>query len=164
MKAPVMYLACALGAILFFGAPPSKAQTAPAATLTVLPPPSINDPGAKPAPQTKMATPATTGAPAADGMAIPIPPLPGGTGKDARGESPPTVKVTKHEGKLIEEYYQGGQLYMVQVHPKHGVPYTYFVDKSHKLTRSPGAPPVNPVLYTILEWGGSSSGTSGDSQ
>lgn len=161
MKAPVMCLACALGAILYVGASPVEAQSAPAPTMTVLPPPSINDPGMKPVPQAKTAKPATANQPAANGMAIPIPPLPGGT-KDARGESPPTVKVTKHEGKLIEEYYQGGQLYMVRVHPKHGVPYTYFVDKQHKLTRSAGAPPVNPVLYTILEWGGSSTGAGDD--
>lgn len=162
MKAPVKYLACALGAIVYFGMSPVQAQTVPASSMTVLPPPSINDPGAKPVSTASVAVPATTSRPAANGMAIPIPPLPGGTAQDARGEAPPTVKVRKHNGQLIEEYYQGGQLYMVRVHPKHGVPYTYFVHKGHKLTRSPGAPPVNPVLYTILEWGGSSSDTGGD--
>lgn len=153
MKAPLLCLACALGAVACFGVSPAQAQAVPASTLTVLPPPSIDDPGATPVTTASTATPTTTSRPAANGMAIPIPPLPGGTAKDARGESPPTVKVRKHDGKLIEEYYQGGQLYMVRVHPKHGVPYTYFVDKGHNLRRSPGAPPVSPVLYTILEWG-----------
>lgn len=155
MNPSVKYLACALGAIVCFGLSPVQAQTVPASTLTVLPPPSINDPGAKPVPLAKPAASASTSKRAADAMAIPIPPLPGGTATDARGDAPPTVKVSKHDGMLIEEYYQGGNLYMVRVHPKHGVPYSYMVSKGHKLTRSPGAPPVSPVLYTILEWGGS---------
>lgn len=157
MKVRIAYGLCALGALLLAPAL-AWAQTVPASELTVLPPPSINAPGAKPVAPASTPAPspaASRTAPAAASTAIPIPDLPGAAPRDARGEPAPTVKVTKHDGKLIEEYYEGGQLYMVRVHPKHGTAYTYFVDKGHKLTRSPGAPPVNPVLYTILEWGGS---------
>lgn len=149
---------CALGAVLL--APASAlAQTAPAKALTVLPPPSINSPGAKPVMPASSPSPANgQSAPAAASTAIPIPALPGmheDAPRDARGGVPPTVKVTEHDGKVIEQYYEGGNLYMVQVHPKHGVTYTYYVHKGHKLTRSAGAPPVSPALYTILSWGGS---------
>jgi hypothetical protein len=143
-------------------AAPAGAQTTPTTPLTVLPPPSINDPGAKPVPandqakSTGTAPSASSARPAPATSAIPIPALPGGhsgASRDARGEPAPTVRVRKHEGKIIEEYYEGGQLYMVRVHPKHGVPYSYVVSKGHKLNRSPGAPPVNPALYKVLEWG-----------
>lgn len=149
----------ALGTALL--APASvMAQTTPAKALTVLPPPSINAPGAKPV--APASTPSPVGhpsTPATASTAIPIPALPGmhePAPHDARGGVPPQVKVSKHDGKVIEQYYEGGQLYMVQVHPKHGVTYTYYVHKGHKLSRSAGAPPVNPALYTILTWGGGS--------
>lgn len=179
MKVLAAFCASALGMALLAPAV-AMAQVAPPPPFTVLPPPPINSPGAKPAAPVSTLSPPTgkrsqplslslppayspapsQSAPASASTAIPIPALPGmheGAPEDVRGTAPPTVKVTKHNGKTIEEYYEGGQLYMVQVHPKHGVTYTYFVNKAHKLSRSPGAPPVNPVLYTILTWGGSGS-------
>lgn len=127
----------------------AQAQTAPASTLKALPPPSMNDPGSQPVPASS--APAAEGSDA-DAMSVPVPELPGGS-DDPRGEPAPTVKATRHDGKLIEEYYRGGNLYMVRVHPKHGVPYTYMVDENRKLNRAAGAPPVDPVLYKVLEWG-----------
>ncbi len=159
MKKSLLFLS---GAAVLAMAAGAHAQTTPATSLSVLPPPGIDDPGAAPVAPATSVTPASNASsamPASASTAIPIPPLPGmheAAPKDARGEAPPTVKVTKHDGKIIEEYYQGGQLYLIRVHPKHGVPYSYYVDKGHNLRRSPGAPPVNPVLYKILEWGGSS--------
>lgn len=156
-----LVVACACGAFaaaLSMLPAVARAQAAPATPLTVLPPPAMNAPGAKevaPAPAAKPA-PAARPASAATGMAIPIPALPSmqqAAPRDARGDAPPTVTVMQHKGQLIEQYYEGGQLYMVQVHPKHGVTYSYFVDKAHNLTRSPGAPKISPVLYTLLEWG-----------
>ncbi|HEX7341404.1 MAG TPA: DUF2782 domain-containing protein [Rhodanobacteraceae bacterium] len=135
----------------------ARAQSVSAQALTVLPPPSIDAPGAKPVVPLKTALPPKPLTfPAASGTAIPIPALPslyGNPSRDGRGDLPPTVKVSKHDGQVIEEYYEGGQLYMVQVHPKHGVTYTYFVDKGHNLIRSPGAPKISPALFTILTWG-----------
>lgn len=140
---------------------PVHAQAAPATTWKALPPPSMDDPGATPVASSSTPASATS---AADGMAIPIPALPGATDKDARGEPAPTVKVREHEGKLIEQYYRGGDLYMVRVQPKHGVPYTYFVEKGHKLNRAAGAPPVDPVLYKVLEWGQPKTRAGDDSE
>lgn len=139
----------------------AQAQTAPASALTVIPPPAIDAPGAKPVPAQATSTPAKSA------LDISVPALPSGqTGAtvDRRGDAPPTVKVATHDGKVIEQYYDGGQLYMVRVHPKHGVPYSYYVHKGRKLDRGPGAPPVSPVLYTILKWGQPSSSSDGDSQ
>lgn len=156
MKVLVAWGLCALGAFLL--APAVCAQTVPTAPFTVLPPPPINAPGARAVAPAVTVPPsqAAPAAPAAPSTAIPIPALPSmqeQAPRDARGQLPPTVKVVKHKGQLVEEYYEGGQLYMVQVHPQHGVTYTYFVTKGHGLTRTPGAPPVSPVLYTILTWG-----------
>lgn len=144
-------LACAsvLGLGLLVAAP-LQAQSVSSTSFQAMPPPSIDDPGTKAVPASS--APSPTGS-TADPMTVPVPALPGGNDKDARGEDAPTVKVRKHEGKLIEEYYRGGSLYMVRVQPEHGVPYTYFVDESRKLNRAAGAPPVDPVLYKILEWG-----------
>ncbi|HET7267403.1 MAG TPA: DUF2782 domain-containing protein [Oleiagrimonas sp.] len=147
---------CVLGAVVLLPAQ-AMAQSAPAAALTALPPPSINAPGIEPvAPASVMSPESAPAAPAQASTAIPIPPLPTlyeGAPSDLRGDAPPTVKVVEHDGKRITQYYKGGQLYMVQVHPKYGVTYTYMVDKAHHLTGIPGAPPLNPVMYTILTWG-----------
>ncbi len=142
-----MLLFSGIAALLMTGA--GQAQTAPASTWTALPPPSIDDPGSQPVP----ASSAPEADDGGDAMSVPVPALPGGEGADARGEPAPTVKATTHDGKLIEEYYRGGNLYMVRVHPKHGVSYTYMVDENRKLNRAAGAPPVDPVLYKVLEWG-----------
>jgi len=151
------YALCSLGAALLLPAQ-ALAQSAPASALTALPPPSINAPGIEPVPSASVLEPAAgQSAPAASGTAMPVPalPTPGGDApRDARGDAPPTVKVVHHDGKRITQYYEGGQLYMVQVHPEHGVTYTYFVDKAHHLKGISGAPPINPVMYTILTWGG----------
>jgi hypothetical protein len=35
----------------------------------------------------------------------------------------PVITIIKKEGETIEEYRVGGQLYMMKITPKHGVPY-----------------------------------------
>src|SRR5699024_8331012 len=102
------YALCTLGAALLLPAQ-ALAQSAPAPALTALPPPSINAPGIEPVPSASVLKPeASQSAPAGD----------------APRDAPPTVKVVHHDGKRITQYYEGGQLYMVQVHPEHGVTYT----------------------------------------
>lgn len=156
MKVSLLLSSAVLALAAATGAP---AQTTPASTLKALPPPSIDDPGTRPAPAASSPLPREGDA---DPMAVPLPELPGGTATDPRGEPAPTVKVKKHDGKLIEEYYRGGNLYMVRVHPAHGVPYTYFVDENRRLNRAAGAPPVDPVLYKVLEWGQPKGKRGGD--
>lgn len=140
------------------------AQTVPAPALTVFAPPSINAPGAK-----AVAVPArasSTRAPDEHTPDLSLPALPllrTGAPDDAHGNPPPTVKVAHHDGDVIEQYYRGGNLYMVHVRPKHGVPYSYYVDKNHDLNRAPGAPPVSPVLYTLLKWGNPPASSDDDS-
>lgn len=149
---------CALGAVVWMPAS-ALAQSTPASALTALPPPAINAPGIQPVASASVLQPAIDQPdPAVDSTAMPLPALPtlyNGAPRDTRGDAPPTVKVVEHEGKRVEQYYKGGQLYMVQVHPEHGVTYTYFVDKAHHLKGISGAPPINPVMYTILTWGDS---------
>lgn len=53
----------------------------------------------------------------------------------------------------VEEFKQNGRVYMVVVRPKHGVPQTYMVDPQGRFHAQNGAPPVQPVMYKILEWG-----------
>lgn len=158
MKILTASIVCAMGTTLLWSAA-ACAQSVPAHAFTVLPPPSINAPGAKavaPVEKRKTARPPSAAKPAAPSTAIPLPALPTmheNALRDGRGQMPPTVKVTRQKGRVIEEYYDGGQLFMVQVRPEHGPSYTYFVDKAHHVTRGPGAPKISPALFTILTWG-----------
>ena len=79
--------------------------------------------------------------------------LPGAT--PAPTDAPPQVSVrTEENGDTVEEYRQNGQVFMVKVRPKVGVPYTMMdTNGDGRLDRrdSNGAP-VAPVYYTIYEW------------
>lgn len=71
-------------------------------------------------------------------------------------ELEPTVSIrTGDNGDVVEEYRQGGTLYMVRVTPKGGVPYTLMDSNGDgKLDKDDAedAGGVSPVYYTIYEW------------
>lgn len=114
-----------------------------------LPPPAMNDPGVKSSiPLPSSSIPASV-APAAR--------------QDANGDAAPTVAVRKNSnGDTVEEYRHGAALYMVRITPKNGVPQTFMVNGGNgKLIRDPRMGPVDPVYYTIYQWGGGSKPDSG---
>lgn len=125
----------------------TKAQTQAQAQsqAPVPPPPGLDDLGVQAQP-----------AHAASLGHLGLPPLPSlhdDGERDANGNPPPTVSVHERDGNTIQEYRMGGQLIMVRITPRHGVPYTYYVDDRGKLEVPPGAPPVKPVYYTLFKWG-----------
>ena len=121
------------------------------------PPPGMNDPGVKavapavapaPAPRAKAPQPsadtaATMSQPASSSANQP---------RDARGDAPPQVTVRKQGDDTVQEYRRSGQLYMVVVTPKSGIPQTYMVDQKGAWTNQTGEP-VKPVMYKVMEWG-----------
>ena len=68
----------------------------------------------------------------------------------------PTVSIrTGDNGDVVEEYSQGGTIYMVRVTPKGGVAYTLMDSNGDgKLDKDDAedAGGVSPVYYTIYEW------------
>ena len=92
-----------------------------------------------------MATP--TAAPVKD---VPIPPkIPSPPSE----QTAPTVRIhTGSNGDVVEEYRQGGKLFMVRVTPPHGKPYTLRdTDGDGKLDNTENGD-VSPVYWTIYEW------------
>ncbi len=128
------------------------------------PPPGINDPGVKatapapapaPAPSPKSGSASSSGQVSAD-TAAPMSQSPTSTSstqpRDANGNAPPTVSVHTEGDDTVQEYRRSGQLYMVVVTPKGGIPQTYNVDQKGAWTNQAGEP-VKPVMYKIMEWG-----------
>lgn len=81
---------------------------------------------------------------------VPIPPK-------IQGEQiEPTVTIREEEQRTIEEYSYKGQVYMVKVTPKGGVPYYYIdTDGDGKLELDvdrQALDPVQPVYWKIKEW------------
>jgi hypothetical protein len=81
---------------------------------------------------------------------VPIPP------KVQDEQIEPTVTIREEEERLIEEYRMNGQIYMVKVTPKGGIPY-YYVDSNGdgKLeldVDQQALNPVQPVYWKVLEW------------
>ena len=141
-------LAWLAASALLLGAPNAQAQqvlahasSAPPPPGSALPPPDINDPGAKP-----QAVPLpSTG----------IPPSVAPAGRDGGRDSTNVTTRTDANGDTIEEYRRGGQVIMVRVTPRHGVTQTYKVDNSNgSLVHDPNQGPVSPVYYDIYKWGG----------
>ncbi len=67
----------------------------------------------------------------------------------------PTVTIREEEERRVEEYSRNGQVYMVKVTPKGGVPYYYIdTDGDGNLETSPskGLEPVHPVYWKVKEW------------
>lgn len=123
------------------------------------PPPGMNDPGvdaqaAPPAAQNAKhpprgevpAEPSPTQLP---GKPIPLPRQPGET----QAQTAPDIRVRQEGDNKVQEYRQGGRLTMVVITPKNGVPQTYMVNADGKLRGENGAPPVQPVMYKVLEFG-----------
>ena len=84
---------------------------------------------------------------------VPIPPKV--QDEDSRLE--PTVDIRRDEDdNLVEEYRMDGQVYMVKVTPKNGIPYYYIDDDGDgrlELRESDrSAHPVKPVYWKIKEW------------
>lgn len=121
------------------------------------PPPGMNDPGVKavaPPPAPAQASTTTAGQLSADTSAPLSRPASGSASqpRDARGEAPPTVKVRTEGDQTIQEFSRSGQVYMVVVTPKGGIPQTYMVDQKGAWTNAAGEP-VKPVMYKVMEWG-----------
>jgi hypothetical protein len=126
--------ALAVLALSFLFVPAAFAQSAAQSTpSSALPPPGINDPGVKPA------------APALPAMRD--------DGRDARGQTPPEVKVHQEGDNTVQEYVRNGQLYMVVITPRSGPAQTYMVDPQGRLIDEHGKKTVSPVMYKLLEWG-----------
>ncbi|MGN6193018.1 MAG: DUF2782 domain-containing protein [Rhodanobacteraceae bacterium] len=146
MKALVWFSACAL----LSGAPAAQAQQVLAASSTApppgsaLPPPGINDPGAKPQ---SVPLPST---------GIPPSVAPAARPKDGNGDSTNVSVRTDENGDTVEEYRRNGSVYMVRVTPKDGVTQTYMVNNNANgnLMHDPKTGPVSPVYYDIYKWGG----------
>lgn len=176
-----MKYAASLLALAVFAALPAHAQSTSAQApkfAPVPPPPGMNDPGvqavappSRPAPAASSgSTPAEVTATPVPGKPIPLPAMPGDKGapKTISGDSPADDVSVHTEGDAVyQEYRRGGRVYMVVVTHKNGLSYTYTVDSGGTMHATEGAPPVRPVMYKILEWGGSKpaasdSGSQGD--
>jgi hypothetical protein len=137
---------------------PAFAQSKP--PVNVPPPPGMNEPGVKAAPQAAPAQ-APAAAPARDGSSM----LPRKPEPIRSGEPMPEVSVHQQGDNTVQEYRRNGQLYMVVVTPPSGVAQTYMVDPSGRLVDEHGQKPARPVMYKILEWGKSrpaSASSAGD--
>jgi hypothetical protein len=81
---------------------------------------------------------------------VPIPP------KIQQEQIEPTVTIREEDDNRIEEYRMNGQIYMVKVTPKDGIPYYYMDtdgDGKLELDTAQGLPsPVQPVYWKIKEW------------
>lgn len=67
----------------------------------------------------------------------------------------PGVTIRTEGGTRIEEYREGGRVYMVRVVPEVGIPYSYIdTDGDGRLEGDPGTlrGGVKPVYYTLYEW------------
>jgi hypothetical protein len=81
---------------------------------------------------------------------VPIPP------KIQEEQIVPTVTIREEENRMIEEYRLNGQVYMVKVTPRGGIPY-YYIDANGdgrlELDMDQQAlNPVQPVYWKVKEW------------
>lgn len=136
------------------------------------PPPGMNDPGVKAvAPPAPTPSPAPAAAPSKPGQprisadtAAPISQSGSSSSqepRDANGQTPPQVSVRTEGDQTIQEYSRSGQVYMVVVTPKGGIPQTYMIDQKGAWTNQMGEP-VKPVMYKVIEWGNSKSAEDQD--
>lgn len=160
---PVVLLA-ALGVAVASNA---LAQSSPSQFPPAPPPPGMNDPGVKaavpatvpaPAVSTKLKTKPASGNASADTESVmsqpgaSTPATSDAQPRDANGNAPPQVRVHTEGDQTIQEYSRSGQVYMVVVTPKGGIPQTYMVDQKGAWTNQAGEH-VKPVMYKVMEWG-----------
>jgi hypothetical protein len=132
----------ALFAACAFFVPAAFAQT------SAPPPPGLHDPGVKAtAPQKKPAGKLDLKAPMVPAT------TPATQPQTASREALPQVSVEQRGDDTVQEYRRNGQLYMVVVTPKSGIPQTYMVDPSGRWIDEHGKKPISPVMYKIMEWG-----------
>jgi hypothetical protein len=70
-------------------------------------------------------------------------------------ETGPTVTIRSSEnGDVIEEYREGGRIFMVKITPTRGVPYyLYDDDRNGRMDRTDAdKASVSPVYWTVYEW------------
>ena len=146
-----MKTAALLAAASILLASGALAQTAPPSG-NVPPPPGMNDPGAQPvAPAPTSAAPAPAPAhTSTKSRRLPSMQDHSGAGKHM---TLPQVSVHREGQNEVQEYRRSGMVYMVVVTPKGGIPQTYLVDPDGTRHMQPGQPPVQPVMYKVLEWG-----------
>jgi hypothetical protein len=161
--------AACLYAFAVLAVSPAFAQTSSSSTAApqfapVPPPPGMNDPGVNPAkaPPAAASTARPVSSPAElepshlPGKPIPMPRMPGAPApKDANGDDAPDVNVRQEGDNTIQEYRENGRVYMVVITPKVGPQQIYNVDPDGHLMQPNGQPPVKPVMYKVMQWGGS---------
>lgn len=121
----------------------AHASSAPPPPGSALPPPGIDDPGARPQ---SVPLPST---------GIPPSVAPAARAQGGNGDSTNVAVHTDANGDTIQEYSRNGSVYMVRVTPKNGVTQTYMINQpgSNK-PHDPRLGPVAPVYYDIYKWGG----------
>ncbi len=144
MKLLISLVACAL----LLGLSVARAQdvlaaaSAPPPAGSALPPPGINDPGAKP-----------QSVPLPD-TGIPPSVAPAARQQAGHGDSTNVTTQTDAAGDTVVEYRRGGKVYMVRITPKHGITQTYYYGSpSGSLMHDARQGPVAPVYYDIYKWG-----------
>lgn len=81
-------------------------------------------------------------------------PIPEKVQAEAEPGEPPTVSIRVEEnGDRVEEYAQGGRVFMVKVTPRRGPPY-YLTDPdgNGRFNRDDRDPRISPVHWSIYEW------------
>ncbi len=144
------------------------AQSRP--STEVPPPPAMNDPGVKPNPSAdQQQTPPATAKHPLQMAPLALPSMKDGDPRMGRPTAAaPDVSIHQEGNNSVQEYSRNGQVYMVVVTPKNGIPQTYRVDPQGRLVDEHGKRPINPVMYKVLEWGKApppedkSSGDSGN--
>ncbi|GAB2581012.1 DUF2782 domain-containing protein [Dyella jejuensis] len=172
-----MKQAACLFVLSVLAASPVVAQTSSSSTAAphfapVPPPPGMDDPGVNPSREPMSASSAAPASTPAElepsqlpGKPIPAPKLPGApAGHDANGQPPPEVSVRQEGENTIQEYRQNGRVYMVVVTPQHGPQQIYNVDADGHMLDPHGQPPVKPVMYKIMQWGGSKPASSSSAE
>ncbi len=146
-----MKTAALLAAASLLLAAGAMAQPAPPSG-SVPPPPGINDPGVQPvAPAPSRSAPAPAPAQTSTkSRRLPSMQDHSGAGKHM---TLPQVSVHREGQNEVQEYRRSGMVYMVVVTPRGGIPQTYIVDPDGTRHLQPGQPPVQPVMYKVLEWG-----------
>lgn len=81
-------------------------------------------------------------------------PIPEKVQAEEAKDDPPTVAIrVEKNGDRVEEYRQGGVLYMVKITPERGPPYyLHDTNGNGRFERDDSLPKVSPVYWTLYEW------------